>query len=281
MRMRRAMATETLRALVADHVEAYCQASGQRRIWHRPLLCAARADRRFERLRNMVAADHLLPGDLLPGARAVIVFFLPFVKAVAVENHRGRRPACSWAVAYEATNRLIAAVCRRLKDHLSDAGYRAEVTPATHNFDNVRLVSRWSHKHVGYLAGLGRFGVNAQLITPSGCAGRLGSLVTDAPLEESPLVGARDLCLHKQGKKCLICRDRCPVGAVTTDGIDRPVCWERLKSNLVVSETLAGRETTTHVCGKCQVVVPCSFKAPGRQKNPKVGITIQQNHHKG
>jgi epoxyqueuosine reductase QueG len=213
----------------------------------------------------MVARDHLLPNDLLPKAKAVIVFFLPFTKAIAVENHRGRRPAHSWGVAYEVTNRLIEVICQRLREHLREAGYRAEVTPATHNFDEKRLISRWSHKHVGYLAGLGRFGVNAQLITPSGCAGRLGSLVTDAPLQDSPLVHTRELCLYKRGKTCLICKDRCPVGAVTMDGIDRPVCWRRLKTNLSVSETLAGREITTHVCGKCQVVVPCSFKAPGRQ----------------
>ncbi len=259
------ISVEALRTLIQKQVDAYCASTGRQRIWRQPLLCTAVADERFEQLRSMVAGDHLLPDDLLPKAKAVIVFFLPFTKAIAVENHRGRRPAHSWGVAYEVTNRLIEAICHRFREHLRAAGYRAEVTPATHNFDEKRLISRWSHKHVGYLAGLGRFGVNAQLITPSGCAGRLGSLVTDAPLTDSPLVHVKELCLYKQGKTCLICKDRCPASAVTIDGIDRPVCWQRLKTNRAVSETLAEREITTHVCGKCQVVVPCSFKAPGRR----------------
>jgi epoxyqueuosine reductase len=263
--MSRSITTEALRTLIQKHVDAYCESTGQQRIWRQPLLCTACVNERFKQLRSMVSWDHLLPNDLLPKAKAVIVFFLPFTKAIAVENHRGRRPAHSWAVAYEVTNRLIEVICQRFKEHLREAGFHSEVTPSTHNFDEKRLISCWSHKHVGYLAGLGRFGVNSQLITPSGCAGRLGSLVTDAPLKDSPLVHSQELCLYKQGKACLICKDRCPVSAVKIDGIDRPVCWQRLKTNLAVSETLAGRQITTHVCGKCQVVVPCSFKVPGRQ----------------
>ncbi len=136
------------------------------------------------------------------------------------------------------------------------------MTPATHNFDPIKLISRWSHKHLGYIAGLGRFGINAQFITPSGCAGRLGSLVTDAKLGNSPLVREKELCLHKKGYKCLVCVDRCPVSAVSESGITRKLCWERLKSNLLQTESLAGLENTTHVCGKCQVFVPCSLSAP-------------------
>jgi acyl-CoA dehydrogenase len=76
-------------------------------------------------------------------------------------------------------------------------------------------------------------GINAQLITPSGCAGRLGSLVTDADLGNSPLVQATELCLHKRGAKCLACVKRCPVKAVTETGIQRRRCWQRLSLLLV------------------------------------------------
>jgi hypothetical protein len=37
----------------------------------------------------------------------------------------------------------------------------------------------------------------------SGCAGCLGSLVTAADLGDSPLVQAKELCLHKNGQDCL------------------------------------------------------------------------------
>ena len=136
------------------------------------------------------------------------------------------------------------------------------LTPATHNFDEVKLVSKWSHKHLAYLSGLGRFGVNAQLITPSGCTGRLGSLATEAQMGDNPLVSSKELCLHKAGEECLECVRRCPVGAVKQEGIVRERCWSRLNSNLKEWDALAGLEETTHVCGKCVVDLPCSLKAP-------------------
>ena len=175
---------------------------------------------------------------------------------------KGIFPAATGGLAYEAANRLINRASEYLQAFFEERGYQAALTPATHNFNEVDLVARWSHKHLGYLAGLGRFGVNAQLITPSGCAGRMGSLVTAADLGDAPLVSEPELCLYKNGRKCLMCVKRCPVEAVSTAGIDRRLCWERLKSNLTDVKALAGLDSETHVCAKCQVLVPCSLKVP-------------------
>ena len=49
---------------------------------------------------------------------------------------------------------------------------------------------------------------------------------------------------------------------MSKSGIDRKLCFERLKSNLAHLEALAGLDSMTPVCAKCQVIVPCSFKAP-------------------
>ena len=260
--MDKSVTPNELRILIEDYLTAYPEKTGERNIWRKPLLVTAKADSRFDKLPHIAAEDHVLPRDLLPAAKSVVVFFVPFVKALAVENHKGKTPCRNWGLAYESTNRLINNACAHLRHYLEDRGYQAELTPATHNFDPVSLVARWSHKHLGHLAGLGRFGVNAQLITPSGCAGRLGSLVTDAELGDSPLVAKKELCLHKNGHKCLVCAKRCPVGAVLESGIDRKLCFERLKSNLAHLEALAGLDSMTHVCAKCQVLVPCSLKAP-------------------
>ncbi|MCP4024423.1 MAG: epoxyqueuosine reductase, partial [Desulfobacteraceae bacterium] len=233
-----------------------------------PLLATARADKRFEILPRIAAPDHALPQDLLPTVKSVVSFFIPLSKEIAKENHKGEFPSRSWGKTYEATNKLIENFCRHIKEYLSGKGYETALTPATHNFDPKKLVSQWSHKHLGYICGIGRFGVNAQLITPSGCAGRYGSLVTNAPLEDSPLVTEKELCLYKNGHKCLVCAKRCPVKAVRPDDvIDRQRCWKRLNYNRDETDILKGLEKTTHVCGKCQVVVPCSFKIP--QVSPK------------
>lgn len=259
-----------LRRLIADYVAAYALGDGKPSIWRTPLLVTAQADQRFDMLPQIAAADHALPKDLLASAQSVIVFFVPFVKALALENHPGEFPCRNWGLAYEKTNRLINNACGYIRNFLTEHGYSAQLMPATHNFDRVKLVSRWSHKHLGYIAGLGRFGVNAQFITPAGCAGRLGSLVTDAELGDSPLVSEKELCLHKNGHKCLLCVKRCPVGAVSEAGINRALCYQRLKSNLAQTDQLAGLAETTHVCGKCQVLLPCSLKIPKRPAKTKL-----------
>lgn len=253
---------KNLENLIQDYVSSYPQKTGDRNIWQTPLMATAQADERFNILPEIAAHDHALPKDLLASAKSVIVFFVPFKKELGSENHKGKIPCRNWGLAYESTNRLINSLCEEIQKYLEQQGHKCELVPATHNFDHERLVSRWSHKHLGYIAGLGRFGVNAQFITPSGCAGRLGSLVTEAELGNTPIVHEKELCMHKNGQKCLICVKRCPVGAVSESGIDRKLCWERLKSNLGETEELAGLEQTTHVCGKCQVIVPCSFKVP-------------------
>ena len=256
------VSADDLRYALEDAVQTYSQKTDVRPFWRNPLLATAVVDDRFDMLPRIAAEDHVLPRDLLDTVRTVVVFFVPFIKAVAQENHPGENPSRSWGLAYEATNRLIGHLCEVLQQELVDRGYRVALTPATHNFDPEKLMARWSHKHLGYLAGLGRFGVNAQFITPAGCAGRMGSLVTDADLGDSPLVNGEELCLHKNGRKCLACLERCPVGAVSVSGIDRKRCWERLKENIAQVDALAGLEPNTHVCGKCQVLVPCSMKDP-------------------
>ncbi len=260
--MKTSVTADVLRERVERFVGAYAARTGERAIWRPPLLATAEADGRFAALPRMAAPDHLLPAELLAGARSVVVFFVPFKATLAAENHAGKLPCRQWGLAYESTNRLINALSAELKTLLQARGHGCALTPATHNFDPQRLVARWSHKHLGYLAGLGRFGVNAQFITPSGCAGRLGSLVTTAVLGDSPLVAAKELCLYKTGHTCLKCVARCPVQAVGIEGIDRRRCWQRLNFNLDRGGTLTGLEKTTHVCGKCQVNLPCSLGVP-------------------
>ncbi|MBT3175329.1 MAG: epoxyqueuosine reductase [Desulfobacula sp.] len=261
--MARSVTSSDLRVFIEKFAAEYPKAADEKNIWRSPLVVTAKADHRFYILPEIAAHDHSLPKDLLATGKSVIVFFVPFTKELAKENHNGDIPSRNWGLAYESTNKMLNSLSRQIKLFLEDAGYNSALVPATHNFDHKKLMARWSHKHLGYIAGLGRFGVNAQFITPSGCAGRLGSLVTEAALEDTPLVVEKELCLHKNGHKCLVCVRRCPVEAVSAEtGIDRKKCWTRLHDNTNKTKELAGLEETTHVCGKCQVVVPCSFKIP-------------------
>jgi epoxyqueuosine reductase QueG len=263
--MKETITAADIRTIIETYVREYPNPQGILNIWRKPLVSFASVDHRFGILPKIAAPDHALPEDLLPNGRTVIVFFIPFTRALANENHFGETPCRNWGLAYQQTNALINLLCGHIQKVLENAGYASALVPATHNFDQETLMARWSHKHLGYISGLGRFGVNAQFITLSGCAGRLGSLVTAADLGNHPLVKEKELCLHKTGQECLVCVKRCPVGAVSEKiGIDRHKCWARLKENLKTLEALQGMDTSTHVCGKCQVLLPCSLNAPGR-----------------
>lgn len=255
-----AITVSHLREFIRDFVDAAPDAGGTPRWWRSPLLVTAGADARFDALPRIAAPDHLLPADLLGTARSVIVYFLPFTRELVMENSHGKFPVRNWGLAYNDTNELIGRINREIASLLERHGFQSAVTPPTANFDKVSLMSRWSHKHLGHLSGLGRFGINAQLITPEGCAGRLGSLVTEAGLGDHPLMGDTEPCRYKRGKDCLKCVEVCPVKAVTVDGIDRARCYQRIKA-AQKAEHLADLPEYTETCGKCQALLPCSFSA--------------------
>ena len=233
--------------------------------WQPPLMAAAPVDSRFDQLPSIAAADHLRPTDLVPTARSVIAFYIPFKPQLVQENKPGHRPCRNWGLAYVQTNELIGRVSLALKDFLAAAGFRSGLTPATHNFDPVRLMARWSHKHLAYLVNLGRFGVHHLLITPAGCTGRLGSLVTEAELGEHPLIKTDEACLLKAGMQCGQCIKACPVGALAEDGFDRTRCWQQLNENYRELDYFADLPASTDVCGKCTALMPCSFTNPVAQ----------------
>ncbi len=226
--------------------------------YREPLIGFARADDpRFRALRDTVSPIHLMPGDLLPGARTVLSFFLPFAPWVVEANARERvTVAREWAVAYVETNELIGRISARLVAVFSEQGIAAAAEPGTHNFDEVSLHSRWSHKSVAVIAGLGSFGLHQMVITDAGCAGRFGSVVLAAEVPVEPAEPV-ERCLAFHAGSCLECVARCPVSALDASRpLDKHRCHEYLHRAARVYEAL-GR---VDVCGKC-AIGPCSFSS--------------------
>jgi epoxyqueuosine reductase QueG len=263
-----AVIVSALRQRVEDFVAAEPSRLGAEGWWRPPLLATAPVDARFDLLPQIAADDHLHPRDLLSTAKSVIVFFIPFKKTLVRENKDGDRPCRNWGLSYVQTNDLIGRLCASLAASLEAQGFACALTPATHNFDETKLMARWSHKHLGHLVNLGRFGTHRLLITPAGCAGRLGSLVTEADLGDHPVIQTPEACLIKAGKECGKCIPVCPVEALKADDFERRRCWERLKDNRARLSDFADLPVTTHVCGKCAAMMPCSFTNPVAKLEP-------------
>ncbi len=232
---------------VADH--------GNKGFYRKPLTGFARADDPlFGALKKAVGPGHLLPTDVLTGARSVAAFFIPFSRELVAINKKHPYVAREWAEAYIETNRLIRLCCERLGEALAKEGVTVNWQQPTHNFDPEELVSFWSHKHVAYICGLGTFGLHHMLITDAGCAGRIGSIVLDRALDPAPRPQGHN-CLFYSTGKCLACVRNCPVGALTRDGLDKRKCYERL----LAVDAYYGDLGVCDACGKC-ATGPCAVR---------------------
>ncbi len=224
-------------------------------IWRKPIVgfCSAESTEILPK----IVKNHFTAEDILPHAKSVIVYFIPFTKRVVESNVEGEKPSKLWAYAYIKTNDLIKSINDLLAKKLEKVGFKCVTIKPTHNFDERTLMSGWSHKHVAYLAGLGTFGHHTMLITEKGCCGRIGSLITTAEFNyNEPL--KEEFCLHKRGVKCLKCVERCVFGALTEDGLDKRKCYDILLENDKYFADLQ----IADVCGKCACGVPCSLRKP-------------------
>jgi epoxyqueuosine reductase QueG len=208
-------------------------------------------------IRRGAHPDQQLPGDLLPGARSVVVWLLPFASGVAEGNAGGEWASRAWAAAYRAGNESNVELSRHLAARLAERGFRAATIAPTHQYDRLRLVAAWSHRHAARLCGLGSFGRHGLLITARGVAGRLCSLVTDAVLAPSPSP-APEACLERLGGSCDACLAACPVGALREDGFDREGCHRRCLANGARHPDL----DAPAVCGKCVAACPATLAEP-------------------
>jgi len=222
--------------------------------YRKPLVGFASAhDPLFNQMKEIIGPHHLHPSELLSNAQTVIAFFLPFAKNVIHANRKSLQIAREWAVAYVETNNLIATISAELKRELTSFGINVVTQPATHNFNRQDLTACWSNKSAAFVAGLGTFGLNQMLITPSGCAGRFGTTIISAKIPPSPRPTFEN-CLYLRDSKCQFCVNNCPSGALTPDGLDKQRCYAHM---LGVDKQFTDLGLCD-VCGKC-AVGPCAI----------------------
>ncbi len=249
---------QEIKKFVADYQNS------QRRTteWGEPLVGFADGrDPLFVKLQEVVISTHALPSELLSDARSVIAFFLPFARSVSIANSRQGLSSREWAVGYIETNELIAQLNRHLSELFEAEGHHSATIPATHNWIEDKLISNWSHRHIAFIAGLGRFGLNNMLITEKGCAGRIGSFITSAAIEADKRP-EREACLYKDDGSCKKCVRKCVNEALFETSFDRFRCYDMLLKNVEEHRALGYAD----VCGKCLAAVPCSDVNPVENK---------------
>jgi epoxyqueuosine reductase len=230
---------------------------GIERIYDIPLVGAARADDPlFVKLKEpeVVGPHHLLPTAWLPGARAVLSYFLPYSWEIREANRTPGLPAQKWLYGRIEGEAVNNALREHLAGQLRKAGHRAVVPPLDSRYRVENKRSNWSERHAAYIAGLGTFGLSKSLITEKGCAGRYGSVITDADLEITPrpYEGVYDYCNY-----CYACIPRCPSEAIREEGKNVLACSDYM------DREIRPRFAPRYGCGKCQTAVPCEDSIPG------------------
>ena len=181
------------------------------------------------------------PRSFLPSARSVVAFALPVFKAMtqwrefmagsemfSEEENTGRPHRRSAALQiyqrmqYDALNLNLMSITNYLGLYLYDLGFQVVTPPATSGsgFANLAVkemgdikFNQWSQRHAAVCCGLGELGMNNAFICPEyGIRVRLGSLITDAPLEADPLDRIGEVCTH-----CGACIRACPDPATFTE----------------------------------------------------------------
>lgn len=247
-----------LENIIKEFVKEYPKNHDTKSKWGEPLINYADADNKeFYNLKKVVSPTHALPKDFLPEAKTVVAYFIPFDEAITKSNINGRQCSKEWGIAYIETNQLILDLNTYIRDELKKLGYKSNIIPATHNFDEKKLISDWSHRHIAVIAGLGTFGLNNMILTEQGCCGRVGSFVTDIKIEATPKIEVEN-CLYKSMNICKKCVDRCVNDALKIDSFNRHKCYEMCLDN----DRFHSQLGLVDVCGKCLVNVPCATKNP-------------------
>jgi len=190
------------------------------------------------------------PSTIVRGARSIIVGAVAYHepapdRASESQSTSARVARYAWRDNYGALRAALGAVAEELKS----VGHRAVVVA-----DENALVDR----EAAYLAGLGWYGKNANLLlVDAGSWFVLGGVVTDAVLPTS--TPAADGC-----GSCRRCLDGCPTGAIIEPGVidaARCLAWVIQKPGMVDRALREAIDDRIYGCDDCQEVCPPSTRS--------------------
>lgn len=250
-------------------------------MWDRPLVgYAAGDDPYFNFLKEHIGPFHWSPAEAFqikyPGTvskeklSVVSMVFPQMMDTKLAQSKETKCPAREWIVSRGEWEPLMKEFSGILVQRLEEMGIRSVSIDLLPEFSTARsealgIASKWSHRHIAYLAGLGTFGLSEGLITEKGKAVRITSLILEAPLipSQRSYETHQEWCLFYKDGSCGICMKRCPAGAITEEGHDKDTCdgYEEEFAEKYWPEDIK-RGNYILGCGLCQAGVPCQNKRP-------------------
>jgi epoxyqueuosine reductase QueG len=161
---------------------------------------------------------------------------------------------------YDRVNRILDNLGTSLEQRLMDHGFAAyAITTKRADRDETGYRTQLPHKTAARLAGLGWIGKNALLVTKEfGCALRLTTVLTDAPLPPNEIIHA------PKCNACRRCADVCPGGAIKGRMWSEELTRDDLVNAGRCSQTTDARgldlKARSATCGMCLAVCPHTLR---------------------
>jgi len=180
-------------------------------------------------------------------------------------------PADRWIVTRGEWETMIEDISEKVVDELEKRGLRAVAVDHIKEFSRARsekygIASKWSHRHVAFISGLGTFGLSDGLITKKGKAMRFTTILVEAdiPADVREYEKYNEWCLFMKDGSCGDCIKRCPVDAISKDGHDKEICLKYINHirDRKIIEGLIKPDSFSSGCGFCQTGTACQDKAP-------------------
>ncbi len=273
---------DTVRRLVIGHGDNWSETLSERYFDEPVVNFASADDPLFEELKSIIGPWHRTPREAFEAAHGedswrggtVISWVMPWSKGLRDSNRPCKeRPSPEWTLAYYLSSKTLQKQVRAaLLDELAGYGHRG-VAPADAPWFSIvdtptGKSSTWSERHVGYVAGLGTFGLSDAFISEKGTAIVLNSVVTDAVLPPDSRIAAHHQanCLFYATDRCGACIKRCPVDAISRSGHDKNRCMVYAYGPESIQLATERGVQGPAGCALCQVGVPCEFKNPSRSE---------------
>jgi epoxyqueuosine reductase len=234
----------------------------------------------FKEYKTIIASTHLTPAEAMAKAYdkepseitqklTVISWILPITEETRKSNRAETKgPSRLWSHTRHYGEVFNEEMRRHVMGVLTELGYKVAAPQIQPYFKVDRNdkgpFSNWSERHIAYAAGLGTFSLTDAFITERGMAHRCGSVITDLviPATKRTAKGHYDNCLFYYDGSCKACIERCPAGAITEKGHNKPKCQTYLSGLGYSSSEEYKDDTSVAGCGLCQTKVPCEYGIP-------------------